>query len=332
MTEKIEILATEKMSDMAERVYQQLSGVSYSEAEYITFKSGEVKVKVPETVRGKDVYLFHSLYHDNPNDGLMKLLLTNDALARSGARSINLMLPYMTYLRQDRQDEPGVPISAKLMANLIEANPKVEKIVSLDMHCAQAQGFYDREVQNLPSAPVQVEYFRREYAGSLEDVVVVSPDFGGSKRARKFANCLDGREDIGVVEKQRSGKKSDKVKSLLYIGPDVAGKTVVIYDDMIDTGGTLISAAKMLMERGAAEVYAVATHGVFSRVSESTTAEQRLRDSGMKVVVTESIPRSKEYCLRNKDWLISLPLDKYMAEAVGKSAQLDRDESYQLAA
>lgn len=320
----IHILATEHMTDLASKVYEGLKDqdFSYAKVEYVTFSSQEVKSRIPTTVRREHTYLFHSLYHPNPNDAMMKLLLTNDALSRGSAESITLVLPYMSYLRQDRKDESRVPISARVMANLIETNPKVGKIITLDMHCDQAQGFYNISVDNLPGSLVQAEYFQKKYGQDLGNLVVVSPDYGGTKRARDFARYLDDRDEIGVMEKRRGGDKANKVETLGYQGPSVNGKNIVLYDDMIDTGGSIISAAKTLHDLGAKKVYAAASHGIFSRPNVDTTAEERLRKAGMQVVITNSIPRSEEYQKENADWLTMLPLDQLLAEAVLETSKV----------
>src|SRR3989338_5898672 len=208
----IHILATEPMADLASKVYERLKdkGFLYAEVEYVPFPSLEVKPRILATVRCEHTYLFHSLHHPTPNDAIVTLLLTNDALARSSAESITIVLPYMSYLRQDRKDESRVPISARVMANLIETNPKVKKIITLDMHCDQAQGFYNISLDNLPASLMQAEYFQKKYGADLSDLVVVSPDYGGAKRAREFARFLDDRDEIGVMEKRRSGDRANK--------------------------------------------------------------------------------------------------------------------------
>jgi len=320
----IHILATEHMEGLATKVYERLKDKDflYGEVQYVTFSSQEVKSRIPTTVRREHTYLFHSLYHPNPNDAMMKLLLTNDALARASAESITLVLPYMSYLRQDRKDESRVPISARVMANLIETNPKVGKIITLDMHCDQIQGFYNISLDNLPASLMQAEYFQKKYGADLSDLVVVSPDYGGAKRAREFARFLDDRDEIGVMEKRRSGDRANKVETLGYQGPSVNGKNIVLYDDMVDTGGSIISAAKALHDLGAKTVYAAASHGIFSRPNADTTAEERLRKAGIQVVVTDSIPRSEEYQREHADWLTMLPLDKMLAEAVLETSKV----------
>ena len=314
----IHILATEHMTDLASRVYNRLKDkdFTYAEVEYVTFPSQEVKPRIPTTVRREHTYLFHSLHHPNPNDAMMKLLLTNDALSRGSAESITLVLQYMSYLRQDRKDEPRVPISARVMANLIETNPKVGKIITLDTHCDQIQGFYNIPVDNLYGSLVHAEYFRKKYGDDSRNLVGASPDYGGTKRTKLFAYYLKNNDEIGMINKQRSGDKSEQIEMLGYQGPPVKGKKVLVYDDMIDTAGTLVNSANALYEDGAEQVIAASTHGIFSRPDPDTTAEERLRKAGIQVVVTETIPRSKQYLKENADWLTMLPIDDLLAKAV----------------
>ncbi len=322
----IKILATEEMKEIAQRVYQLLkakdSCFSYAEVDIISFTSKEFKPKITETVRHQEVYLFHSLYHPDPNSAFMKLVLTIDAISRASAKSITLVLPYMSYLRQDRKDESRVPISARLMANLIEVNRKVERILVMDMHSDQAQGFYNIPLDNLYGALVHKDYFEKMYKKDFTNVVVVSPDHGGVVRARRFAKYLDREMSIGIVDKRRSGSRSNKVETLHYLGPEIKEKEVILYDDMIDTGGSIIAAAAMLLAKGAKKVYACATHGVFSAPSEKITAEERLRTARIKVVVTNSIPRTKEYTKKNQDWLTILPIENLLANAVHESSKV----------
>jgi len=322
----IKILATSEIKDLAQNVFEIIKKedqrFSFCEVEMITFTSKEMKPKIPCSVRHEEVYLFHSLYHPDPNTAFMRLFLTIDAISRASAKEITLVLPYMTYLRQDRKDEPRVPISARLMANLIESNPNVKRIVVFDTHSDQAQGFYNIPVDNLYGALVQRDYFKEIYNNNFENVVVVSPDHGGTVRARRFAKYLGENVPIGIVDKKRSGLKSDKVEMLHFLGPEIKGKDVLIFDDMIDTGGSIINACKMLVEKGANKVYALATHGVFSAPNENLTAEKRLRDSKINVVVTDTIPRSSKYREENESWLRVISCEKILAKAILESSKV----------
>ena len=313
----IHILATEHMTDLAKRVYDRLKDkdFTYAEVEYVNFACQEVKPRIPTTVRGEDTYLFHSLFHPNPNDAMMKLLLTNDALSRGSAESITLVLPYMSYLRQDRKDEPRVPISAKVMANLIQTNPKVERVITLDMHCDQIQGFYDIPVDNLYGSLILAEHFQKEYSKNLRNLVVVSPDVGGITRAKLFARYLDGRKTIGMIEKEHSENTVNEVETLSYQGPSLNGKDAAFYDDMVDTAGSIIKGSKLLRNLGAQKIYAVTPHGVLSPKYQST-AEEKLRKAEIRLVVSDSIPRSEQYRTENKDWQSTVSLDQLLAKAI----------------
>jgi len=322
----IKILATEEMKEIAQGAYQQLrlqdSSFSYADVDVITFTSKEFKPKITETIRHHEVYLFHSLYHPDPNSAFIKLFLTIDAISRASAKNITLVLPYMSYLRQDRKDESRVPISARLMANLIEVNRKVERIIVMDMHSDQAQGFYNLPLDNLYGALIHKEFFKKKYKSNFTNLIVVSPDHGGAIRTRRFAKYLDPEMSIGIVDKRRSGSRSNKVEILNYLGPEIKGKDIILYDDMIDTGGSIIAAATMLLGKGARKVYACATHGVFSAPSEEITAEEQLRAAGISVVVTNSIPRTKEYSKKNQDWLTILSVENLLANAIYESSKV----------
>lgn len=321
----ITILAGESMKCVAKRVYERLKEksdrFSYSEVEYIQFANKEIKPRISESVRHKEVYLFHSAYHPDPNTSLIELLLTADAVSRASAKSITLVMPYMSYLRQDRKDEPHVPISARVTADLIQSNPKVERILTLDLHSDQAQGFYQIPVDNLYGSLVHAEHFEKQYQGDYSNLVVVSPDHGGVVRARRFAKSLDESVPVYIIDKRRTGPNQCEVMN--FIGGDVTGKDIVIYDDMIDTGGSMIAAAKVAKARGARSVYGCVSHGLFSsKDGEVGSTEKRFAESGLDVVVAESIPRSEEYLEQNKDWLTVLPLDELLEKAVYEASSV----------
>lgn len=307
----MKILSTSHIHNLAKHTATNLE-VEHQKVKYIEFTSKELKPIVPD-VHGQDVYLFHSLYHPTPNEAMMGLLLTNDALTRAGAKSISLVLPYMSYLRQDRQDQKGTPISARLSANLIEASADIKRIITYDLHSDQIQGFYSSPVDNLAASPVHAAYLQDNH--DLENIIVVGPDFGSAKRTRKFASLL-GLE-VGLVEKQRTGSHSQSVESLFYIGPSPAGKTVALYDDMIDTAGTLQAAASLLYKQGAKDVLALATHSVFSKPSENQTAYQRLREAGIQTIITQSIERDTSWQQEHQEYLTTLSLDQHLANHIG---------------
>ncbi len=285
--------------------------------ELVQFANQEYKPRIPETVRLEDMYLFHSLYYPDPNTSYMQMFLTAGALSLADVNRITLVLPFIPYLRQDRKDEPRVPISAATLAKLTGSINGVKRIITMDMHNEAEQGFYDLSVDNLPGWIVYENYFRNEFNGDMSDVVVTAPDIGGVKRAAKFAEMLSLNSDADVptycMDKRRGGP--NEVAGLHFIGGDITGKRVILYDDMIDTGTSISKAAMKLMSLGARQVYICATHGIFS-THNGARAEDVLRTTGLEVLVTESIPRSAEYRASNSDWLKMLPLDDLIAETV----------------
>jgi ribose-phosphate pyrophosphokinase len=242
------------------------------------FPDGETMVKVDEDVRGRDVYVVLSTC-EPVNDNLMELLVFIDCLRRASAKRITAVIPYFGYARQDRKDEGRVPITAKLVANLIVA-AGANRVLCMDLHAAQIQGFFDIPVDHVSAAPVLADHFLSIRA-SLGDVVVVSPDVGNVKVANMFANILQC--DLAIIDKRRQSGSKVVVKNLIG---DVEGRTVLMFDDMISTAGTVCEAAKLVVERGAKDVVAACTHPVLVGL-----AMQRLLESPIsKVVVADTIP------------------------------------------
>ena len=242
------------------------------------FNDQEIFVEVFENVRGEDMFIIQST--SNPaNDNLMELLIMADALRRSSASRITAVIPYFGYARQDRRSKARTPISAKLVANLlVEAG--VERILTLDLHATQIQGFFDIPVDNLYAAPVFALDIIHQFSGKLNDVMVVSPDVGGVARARELAKRINA--PLSIVDKRR--ERAGEVAEMTIIG-DVTGKKCIIVDDICDTAGTLCKAAEVLIENGAAEVHSYITHGVLSG-----PAVERISNSVMKsLVITDSI-------------------------------------------
>ena len=242
------------------------------------FNDQEIFVEVFENVRGEDMFIIQST--SNPaNDNLMELLIMVDALRRSSASRITAVIPYFGYARQDRRSKARTPISAKLVANLlVEAG--VERILTLDLHATQIQGFFDIPVDNLYAAPVFALDIIHQFSDELNDVMVVSPDVGGVARARELAKRINA--PLSIVDKRR--EKAGEVAEMTIIG-DVTGKKCIIVDDICDTAGTLCKAAEVLIENGAAEVHSYITHGVLSG-----PAVDRISNSVMKsLVITDSI-------------------------------------------
>lgn len=241
------------------------------------FSDGEVNINIDESIRGDDVFIVQSTSRPT-NDYLMELLIMIDALRRASAKTITAVIPYYGYARQDRKAKSREPITAKLVANLI-TTAGADRVVALDLHADQIQGFFDIPVDHLLGAPLLASWFI-EKGMSGTDIVVVSPDHGGATRARRLAEFLDS--PIAIVDKRRP---KPNVSEVMNIIGDVEGKKAIIIDDMIDTAGTITNAARALKEAGATEVYACGTHGIFSG-----PAIERIQDSPIKtMVVTDSI-------------------------------------------
>ena len=264
---------------LAQDICDYLS-ISLGQAQVTKFADGEINVQINENIRGTDCFLIQPTCPP-VNDNLMELLIMIDALFRASARRITAVLPYYGYGRQDRKVEPRVPITAKLVANLITSSG-VSRLLVLDLHAGQIQGFFDIPVDHLYSTPVLVKYFKKK---NISDVVIVSPDAGGVERARAFAKRLNA--DLAVGDKRRSGP--NRVDTMNIIG-NVEGKNAIIFDDMIDTAGSLIKVVEALKREKVLNVYAAATHPVLSG-----PAVERISNSAIKkLIVTDSIVLGEE--------------------------------------
>jgi ribose-phosphate pyrophosphokinase len=275
-------------------------GVPLGQAAVGRFPDGEVRIQIQENVRGTDVFVIQPTCRP-VNDNLMELLIMLDAFRRASAERITAVIPYYAYARQDRKDRPRVPISAKLVADLL-TSAGADRVLSLDLHAGQIQGYFNIPVDHLYATPVTVDYFRKL---KLRNLVVVSPDTGGVERARAFAKRL--KVPLAIIDKRR---EDARVVEMMNVIGDVSGKICLIIDDMIDTAGTLLRGANALLEKGAEKVYACCTHGVFARDAISKIRESRLE----QVVTTNSIPLSPEgqKCPRIK----VLSVAKLLAEAI----------------
>lgn len=273
-SKKLKVFSANANKELAEDICKCL-GLEMGQAEVTRFRDGEIRVRIAETVRGVEVFIVQPL--NNPSsENLMELLVMIDAMKRASAKEVCAVIPYYAYARQDRKTQPRDAIAAKLVANLITA-AGADRVVTLDLHAGQIQGFFDIPVDNLRGIPIISEYLRQK---NLDDVIVVSPDVGGVVRSRELADRLEC--SIAIVDKRRP---RPNVAEVMNIIGDVEGKTAVMIDDMIDTGGTIVNAAEALLERGAKEVYACCSHAVFS-----DPAVERLQNSSLKeVVVTDSI-------------------------------------------
>ncbi len=267
---------------LAKAVVQNL-GRELSVASVGAFSDGEIQVEIGENVRGTDTFVIQST-SPNANHNLMELLIMADALKRSSAGSICAVIPYYGYARQDRKVAPRVPITAKLVADLIEA-AGVTRVVSMDMHAGQIQGFFNIPFDHLYAAPIMLDHMKKRFPGDPENLVIVSPDAGGVERARAYSKRMGC--SLGIVDKRRT---KPNVAEIMNVIGDVNGKVAILLDDMIDTAGTLTQAAAAIKEKGATQVYAYATHAVLSG-----PAVERITKSPIEeVVVTDSIPLSPQ--------------------------------------
>lgn len=255
-------------------------GISLGNMNVTRFSNGEIRVDLNESVRGSDCFVLQSSAHPI-NDNLMELLIIGDALRRASARRITAVVPHYFYARQDRKARGREPITAKLVANLI-TTAGFRRLLTIDLHAAQIQGFFDSPVDHLIAGPLIADYFK---AKAIPNLVVVSPDTGGVPRARDLAERLG--VGLAIIDKRRP---EPHVAEVMNIIGDVQGKAAIMIDDLIDTSGTVVQGAKALLERGATEIYAACTHPVFSG-----PAYDRLVDSTFKeIVVTDTIPLDRE--------------------------------------
>ena len=296
----LKIFALSSNRPLAQKIADQV-GVDLGKVSVTQFSDGEIKINIDESIRGDHVYIVQSTSYP-VNDNLMELLIMIDALRRASAKTINVVLPYYGYARQDRKAQSREPITAKLVANMI-TQAGADRVLTLDLHAAQIQGFSDIPVDHLLGAPLLANYFL-ENNFKDKDIVVVSPDHGGVTRARKLAEFLHA--PIAIIDKRRP--KANVAEVMNIIG-DVKGKVAVLIDDMIDTAGTITLAAQALQDAGALEVYACCTHPVLSG-----PALDRLNASVIKeVVVTDSIQVPEE---KTGGKIVQVSVDQLMAEAI----------------
>ena len=296
----LKIFALSSNRPLAQKIADQV-GVELGKVSVTQFSDGEIKINIDESIRGDHVYIVQSTSYP-VNDNLMELLIMIDALRRASAKTINVVLPYYGYARQDRKAQSREPITAKLVANMI-TQAGADRVLTLDLHAAQIQGFFDIPVDHLLGAPLLANYFL-ENNFKDKDIVVVSPDHGGVTRARKLAEFLHA--PIAIIDKRRP--KANVAEVMNIIG-DVKGKVAVLIDDMIDTAGTITLAAQAIQDAGALEVYACCTHPVLSG-----PALDRLNASVIKeVVVTDSIQVPEE---KTGGKIVQVSVDQLMAEAI----------------
>ncbi len=306
MHDDIKIFTGTAHRPLAEEICDTL-GLPLGNSSVTRFSDGEVYFQILENVRGEDVFVIQPTCR--PVDStLVELLLMIDAFKRSSARRITAVLPYFGYARQDRKDKPRVPISAKLVANLL-STAGASRVLTMDLHVPQIQGFFDIPVDHLFASPVLVDYFQKM---ELPDVIVVSPDAGGTERARAYAKKLN--TDLAIIDKRRGEANEPEV---VHVVGEVEGRTALIVDDMVDTAGTLVKSAEALLGKGAKQVYACCTHPVLSG-----PALQRIKESCLaEVVVTNSIPLWREAVNLDRVRVLSV------ATLLGKAIKSIHEES-----
>jgi len=303
---RIVVISGTAHPEFAEKVCQEL-GVQLTKVHHFNFADGEVGFSIDESVRGDDIFIIQPTCKP-VNDNLMQLLVMVDALRRASAERINLVIPYFGYARQDRKAKGREPISAKLVANMIE-HAGAHRVVTADLHAGQIQGFFDIPVDHLLGVPLLADWFKTNLIGdeNTDKFVVVSPDAGGVVRARKLATML--HTEISIVDKRRRHDMANVCEVMEIIGSDVKDKTCILIDDMIDTAGTIVNAAKALKGLGSKAVYCSATHGLLSG-----PAIDRLSDDAVtKVVLTDTIPLPSE---RKLDKIIQVSMAPLFAEAI----------------
>ena len=272
---KVKLFSLSANRKLAEEI-SKFSGIPLSKIDLERFADGEIGVNLEETVRGHHVFLVQPT-HDPVNENIMELLITIDAMKRASAKNINVIMPYYGYSRQDRKTKSRQPISAKLVANLLEV-AGATRVIAMDLHAAQIQGFFDIPIDNFRAMPILVEYFKNK--NFQDELVVVSPDHGGAVRARNMGEYLNS--PIAIIDKRRP---KPNIAEVMGIVGEVEGKIAIIVDDIIDTAGTITSAAVALMEAGATKVYACCTHPLLSK-----PAIDRINNSPLvEVVCTNTI-------------------------------------------
>jgi ribose-phosphate pyrophosphokinase len=286
--------------ELAQKISEYLA-IPLVQTKITRFSDGEIFVEINENVRGADVFIIQPTCPP-VNENLVELLIMIDAARRASARRITAVIPYYGYARQDRKTAPRTPITAKLVANVIVV-AGARRVLTMDLHAGQIQGFFDIPVDHLYAMPVFLEYLKNKFRG--EEIVIVSPDAGGVERAREYAKRLNAT--MAIVDKRRPKPNESEVMNIIG---DVKDKIAVIIDDMIDTAGTICKAASAIMERGAKEVYAVATHPVLSG-----PAVERLAQSPIKeVIVSDTIPLREE--AKRLDKIKVLSVSKLLGEAI----------------
>ena len=295
---KVKLFALNSNPELAKEIADYI-GIGLSECTIEKFADGEIGINITETVRGHNVFIIQST--SNPvNEHYMELLIMIDALKRASAGDINVIMPYYGYSRQDRKALPRQPISAKLVADLL-TKAGANRVVCLDLHAAQIQGFYDIPIDNFEAAPLLAKYIKKQ---NIEDIVVVSPDHGGTTRARKFA--LHFNAPIAIIDKRRP---RPNVAEVMNIIGDVEGKNAIIVDDIVDTAGTVCAAADALKKNGAKDIYVVCTHPVLS----SEGSNRILNSQITKLISTNTIKLSEE---KKNEKIVQISVAELIAQGI----------------
>jgi ribose-phosphate pyrophosphokinase len=298
--DKLRVFTGRANPELAQRICEHLE-IPLGRGRTDLFADGELIVKVDEDVRGRDVFIIQPTSHP-VNAHLMELFIWIDCLRRASARRVTAVIPYFGYARQDRKDEGRTPITAKLVANLIE-RAGADRVVSVDLHAAQVQGFFDIPVDHLHAGPVLTKWYK---SLKLDNMVFASPDVGNVKRAQVYANQLGG--EIVIIDKRR---KNDRDTVARHIIGDVEGKNVLMVDDMITTAGTMTEAVRILKDHGAKDIYMSATHAVFA----PPALERLAKCDFAKLAVTDTIPIGNR-CDKIKDRLVVLSVAELLAQAI----------------
>lgn len=280
MKRDIKLFAGSASQDLAKKISSAIN-VPVSKSTITRFADGELKVKLEENIRGRDVFIVQSTH--SPAENILELLLFLDAAKRASADRVTAVIPYFGYARQDRKDEPRVPISAKLLADLI-ARSGASRVLTMDLHAEQIQGYFDIPVDHLYAVPVFIDYYQKFNTASL---IIVAPDTGSVKRARAFARRLGKHVPIAIVDKRRTGPNKSVAVSIIG---DVENKTALIYDDMLDTGGTMVDAADSIRKKGARVIYTCVVHPLLS----GSAPEKLMKSCIKELVVTDTIPLSPD--------------------------------------
>lgn len=303
MYKKLKIFTGNANKKLAEEV-AKFAGIPLGDADVFKFSNDNTFVKINENVRGVDAFIIQPTCYP-VNDNIMELLIMIDALKRASAKRINCVIPIFGYARSDKKDQTGIPITAKLIADLL-TSAGADRVIAMDLHSDQIQGFFDIPVDHLFSTPIFTRYFKKNL--EISDIVVVSPDTGGTARARALAKRLDC--SIAIGDKRRTG--NDGFTEILNIVGDVRNKTCIIFDDIIDTGGSLCKVAKTLENKGAKKIFAAAAHGILSGNAVENITQSPIR----KLFITNSVPLNidKKSCKK----IVQLSIAELLATAIIK--------------